>query len=1138
MDDIPESIKALDMAQLRTKLREMGVNVGPIGPSAKTIFQRRLVKAIAAKSGVVSASTDATDSSSTSTVNSQDLPKLDSSADAFFALSLPENIDPQLALEVNQLVFSDRNLALKTAKKVKGSRFKVFKSQKEAEEFSKLTAEHTFSSPMKLTKQEDSSKDGTVNTESIPYRAPKPQDLVQVRRTIEKGDTKLFLEYVWNNPRYLISSGDTPVIYQEGPRYSAMHIGAMKNKPEICREILDTLENKQFIQQLYAQSKHTEESLNNRINFLVDLYLNMPDKASCESPLHMACKFGFDGVVEILAAHPKTDKQLKNKYGETPYDMICSRAYDAMTSTKTRIAELLQGQYYVPLIRSLDNSTQPVIGQPWSPDVNKSPADSNGIPSSQMSPRDPLLSIKACAGPMSPSFASDFHKKWTTPPSDSKEKTKLFLDSKRGDSEKGMERIGRYLAHEMHIPWIEHWDFLDSYVDLSTAEGLDTLEEYFTKTTWHRFIKEYKDMHGLEELYQDFDTGLSTPIKAESCDKIKSAENNERDIIKTDQKGNDGFEKDLNISRDLSKIFDSCESDTNYVNESKKDKNNGNAGDSASVEDSTDASTSAKTAVFSHQKGVKTDSLKSTGDSLKTAVANTDTVSPKGANIGQSTNVIVSPMTSLSQSFAQLTVFDESWDDKVNNNSADSTEGCDSTETTTNIKNDSTETSSNIKNSNQMIKIVKEDNQVGGRENNVNVGKRNQENLIDKTTAGDAELKSCVDSKKPDIAENNRRNIEEKKTDSEISEEQSKSGAVGQENCSAKSLNSADKDQMTVNDISQDYKKYEKKEDITNEQLAAESNVAEGSTAFVKDFVTENTDPKSDTKDKTVKFVNEDESQPASQDNQNSAVEKKRLLSERSDSTSSLSSLSSYQTAASEEFYDCNVSSPFSDTTAVGIRLMYKPILDTLKEEIDRRREQFTELDTEPVLLLVRLQASPSNGTLKVDIVVYPTNDSINELLIFENLEVKFCEGDLSGVIEGEVIEVVFTQRLVEVRLRAHFTRKENLPQPLYIHGAEPTKTDLDVFRALGDNLVLPNDHPNVFHWRISLNRFCTDNKYRWQSPAKLKATQRQSTSASTPQRKRPSSVPYGSPIGLEYADRRSLVTSEIRTALFPAIFE
>ena len=100
MADIPEDIKALDMAQLRSKLREMGVNIGPIAPSAKTIFQRRLVKAIAAKSGVANTCTDIVDSSNTATDSSKEVTsKLDSSADAFFALSLPENIDPQLALE-------------------------------------------------------------------------------------------------------------------------------------------------------------------------------------------------------------------------------------------------------------------------------------------------------------------------------------------------------------------------------------------------------------------------------------------------------------------------------------------------------------------------------------------------------------------------------------------------------------------------------------------------------------------------------------------------------------------------------------------------------------------------------------------------------------------------------------------------------------------------------------------------------------------------------------------------------------------------------------------------------------------------------------------------------------------------------
>lgn len=44
-----------------------------------------------------------------------------------------------------------------------------------------------------------------------------------------------------------------------------------------------------------------------------------------------------------------------------------------------------------------------------------------------------------------------------------------------------MMTIHRDLAHGMGAPWAEFWDFLDSFVDLSSTEGLRKLEEYLSK---------------------------------------------------------------------------------------------------------------------------------------------------------------------------------------------------------------------------------------------------------------------------------------------------------------------------------------------------------------------------------------------------------------------------------------------------------------------------------------------------------------------------------------------------------------------------------------------------------------------------------------------------------------------------------
>ncbi|KAG7159626.1 Ankyrin repeat and LEM domain-containing protein 2-like 3 [Homarus americanus] len=65
-----------------------------------------------------------------------------------------------------------------------------------------------------------------------PYRGPKSQDLVKFRKSIEKGDAGYFNQCIDENPRYLVSSGDTPAILQEGFRYNALHMACRTNKPK------------------------------------------------------------------------------------------------------------------------------------------------------------------------------------------------------------------------------------------------------------------------------------------------------------------------------------------------------------------------------------------------------------------------------------------------------------------------------------------------------------------------------------------------------------------------------------------------------------------------------------------------------------------------------------------------------------------------------------------------------------------------------------------------------------------------------------------------------------------------------------------------------------------------------------------
>lgn len=392
--------------------------------------------------------------------------------------------DDVLARNERAHVYTDKKDALQAVKMMKGARFKAFPNREDAEKFAKGICDY-FPSPNKSTPCVSPLKQGlviskdnievdTINRERAnSFKSPRTQDLTaKLRKAVEKGDEVAFRDLVFNNPRYLIGSGDNPTIVQEGCRYNVMHVAAKENQAGIVQLLLDTLENPEFMRLMYPDDQ--EDMLQKRICYIVDLYLNTPDKAGFETPLHFACKFGCPDVVNVLCSHPSIDKSCKNKDGQRPCDLICSRKNKSQ-EVKQKIIEYLEDRCYVPLLRATDNTSQPIIGELWSPESSES---LSLIQRHSRSPMDPVMTVTAFAGPLSPSKADDFRRSWKTPPRD---RAELFHRILKSDPDRGAERVGRDLAHGMGHPWAEYWDFLDSFVDLTSTEGLRKLEEYLSK---------------------------------------------------------------------------------------------------------------------------------------------------------------------------------------------------------------------------------------------------------------------------------------------------------------------------------------------------------------------------------------------------------------------------------------------------------------------------------------------------------------------------------------------------------------------------------------------------------------------------------------------------------------------------------
>uniref|UniRef100_A0A3P8Z368 LEM domain-containing protein n=1 Tax=Esox lucius TaxID=8010 RepID=A0A3P8Z368_ESOLU len=513
MEEAMSRLQTLSPDQLRQEIIGAGLKCGPLTATTRAIFERKLARALLEKQGGNEGVSGGAGSSNVENdgllkdraeaEHSQDLKlseeggketeKLDQPQDPLVYYGVcphwEEVVHDRDSLRSMFHVFVDRKKALKAMMTMNGSRFKAFSTREEAEKFSKGFSEHSPASasptpvvpqgmlePVVHTDSPTAGVDSPVNLERPnEFRSPRTQDLTaKLRKAVEEGDKEAFSKLVWANPRYLIGSGDNPTIVHEGCHYNVLHVAAKENQPGMVQLLLDTLESPDFMRLMYPEDQET--MLRQRIRYLVDLYLNTPDKASNETPLHFACKFGHPDVVNVLCSHPATDKHRQNKYNQKPSSVICERK-NKSPDIKKKIKEYLEERYYVPLLRDTDNSFQPVIGLPWSPSSLE--ADFHLLGSGAVgSPIDPIMTVRAYVGPLSPSKAHEFHRLWKTPPRDRAEYFHRILKS---DPDRGAERVGREIAHDRGHPWVEYWDFLGSFIDLSTEDGLRRLEDYLNR---------------------------------------------------------------------------------------------------------------------------------------------------------------------------------------------------------------------------------------------------------------------------------------------------------------------------------------------------------------------------------------------------------------------------------------------------------------------------------------------------------------------------------------------------------------------------------------------------------------------------------------------------------------------------------
>ncbi len=92
------------------------------------------------------------------------------------------------------------------------SRVKIFANRNDAENFIQQQQNNTMNNDDLNMSIEQINKPINNDAEKLPYSDVPTSEFTKLYNLIEKGDENEFERLIWSNPRYLISSGDSPTI--------------------------------------------------------------------------------------------------------------------------------------------------------------------------------------------------------------------------------------------------------------------------------------------------------------------------------------------------------------------------------------------------------------------------------------------------------------------------------------------------------------------------------------------------------------------------------------------------------------------------------------------------------------------------------------------------------------------------------------------------------------------------------------------------------------------------------------------------------------------------------------------------------------------------------------------------------------